>query len=194
MQRVEAGSLRGRRLRPLPRGVDGLRPTSARVRGAICDRLASQLRDARVLDLFAGSGALSIEALSRGAAEAWLVDRDPRVVRHLVTQLDELGLSDRARVVRDDAVLLAERGPTGTFDVVFVDPPFATPQVCEPLARALVRGWLEPGAVVVCERERIRGTSPPVAWPAALPLEVSKVYGQAQVDFLRYVPPSPQET
>lgn len=185
MQKIEAGSLRGRRLKPLPRGVQGLRPTSARVRGAICDRLQGELRGARVLDLFAGSGALSIEALSRGAARACLVERDPRVVRHLVAQLADLGLQEQTQVVRADALQFTANPPPEPYDLVFIDPPFATPEVCEPLGVALVAGWLASGAVVVCERERIRGKSLPVAWPEELTLEVTKTYGQAEVEFLR---------
>jgi 16S rRNA (guanine966-N2)-methyltransferase len=185
VQKVEAGTLRGRRLKPLPKGVPGLRPTAARVRGAICDRLQVEIRGARVLDLFAGSGALSIEALSRGAERACLVDRDPRVVRHLVEQLAALGLSDRAEVVRADALQFTARPPAQPYDLVFIDPPFATPEVCEPLGVALAAGWLAEDGVVVCERERIRGKSLPVAWPASLRLETTKTYGQAEVEFLR---------
>ena len=188
MQKIEAGSLRGRRLKPLPKGVPGLRPTSARVRGAICDRLQTEIGGARVLDLFAGSGALSIEALSRGASRACLVERDPRVVRHLTDQLAVFELGDRARVVRSDALAFTAQPPAEPYDLVFIDPPFATPEVCEPLGQALAQGWLAPEGVVVCERERIRGKSLTVAWPESLRLETTKVYGQAEVEFLRHTP------
>jgi aspartate aminotransferase len=188
VQRIEAGSLRGRRLLPLPAGVPGLRPTGARVRGAIFDRLQDEVRGARVLDLFAGSGALSIEALSRGAAGATMLELDARVARHLRHQLEVLSLASRAQVVRADALawLRAGRGNTAPYDLVLVDPPFALPHVFEPIAQALVDGdWLAEGAWIVCERERVRGTTTTVAWPAGLVLERARDYGQARLELLR---------
>jgi aspartate aminotransferase len=188
MQRIEGGSLRGRRLLPLPTGVAGLRPTGARVRGAIFDRLQQEVVGARVLDLFAGSGALSLEALSRGAERCTLLEIDGRVVEHLRRQLEALGLTARAQVVQIDAQawLRAVRGNAAPYDLVLVDPPFATPHVFEPITRALVEGdWLAPGAWIVCERERVRGTTPLVAWPSALVLERVRDYGQARLELLR---------
>lgn len=188
MQRIEGGSLRGRRLLPLPEGVPGLRPTGARVRGAIFDRLQQAVVGARVLDLFAGSGALAIEALSRGAERCTLLEIDGRVVKHLRRQLEALGLAARAQVVQVDAQvwLRAGRGNAAPYDLVLVDPPFATPHVFEPITRALVEGdWLAPGAWIVCERERVRGTTPLVAWPSALVLERVRDYGQARLELLR---------
>jgi 16S rRNA (guanine966-N2)-methyltransferase len=184
VQRIESGRLGGRRLLALPRGIDGLRPTAARVRGAIFDRLGDEVVDARVLDLFAGSGAMAIEALSRGAATATLVDADRRVVRHLHTQLRALQLEGMTEVVCADAAH-ALAGRPRPYDLVVIDPPFATPDVFAPLAQALTNGWLSPGAVVVCERERVRGKSPPVRWPDSLEIEASRIYGQAVVEFLR---------
>ncbi|MCX4239555.1 16S rRNA (guanine(966)-N(2))-methyltransferase RsmD [Paraliomyxa miuraensis] len=196
MQRIEAGTLRGRKLLPLPPGVPGLRPTGARVRGAIFDRLQREVIDARVLDLFAGSGALSLEALSRGAATCTMLEIDPRVVRHLRRQLDVLGLSARARVVQTDALawLRTDRVDaaevpmtSGPFELVFVDPPFRMPEVFEPVAQALVEGgWLAEDAWVVCERELVRGTTSPIAWPRALALERARDYGQARLELLRH--------
>jgi 16S rRNA (guanine966-N2)-methyltransferase len=195
MQRIESGSLRGRRLLPLPAGVPGLRPTGARVRGAIFDRLHEAVVGARVLDLFAGSGALAIEALSRGAERCTLLEIDARVVQHLRRQLDALSLGPRAEVVRTDALtwLHGGRGNAAPYDLVLVDPPFAMPRVFEPVAQALVDGdWLAPGAWIVCERERVRGTTIPVAWPSALVLERARDYGQARVELLRRGDTSPE--
>jgi 16S rRNA (guanine966-N2)-methyltransferase len=168
----------------LPKGVDGLRPTSARVRGAIFDRLGTEVVGAHVLDLFAGSGAMAIEALSRGAASATLVDADRRVVRHLHTQLRALDLGAVTDVVCADAAH-ALAGSPRPYDLVVIDPPFAMPDVFAPLCEALTGGWLAPNAVVVCERERVRGKSPFVRWPDTLVVEASRVYGQAVVEFLR---------
>lgn len=194
MQRIEAGTLRGRKLLSLPAGVPGLRPTGARVRGAIFDRLQREVVDARVLDLFAGSGALSIEALSRGASHGTLLEVDARVARHLRRQLDVLGLGDRCELHRADALawIRAGRGGRAPFDLVLVDPPFAMPEVFEPIARGLCEGgFLADGAWVVCERELVRGKSPGVDWPAALTLELCRDYGQARVEFLLHGAPLP---
>lgn len=190
MQRIESGRLRGRRLSPLPKGVEGLRPTAARVRGAIFDRLMAEVEGARVLDLFAGSGALSFEALSRGATHATMIEVDPRVVRHLKAQAESLGVANQIRVVLGDAAAWLGRTPEAPpFDLVLIDPPFATPGVIDGLVAALPRGWVVPDAIAVCERERIRGQSTPVTWPECWALDVTKVYGQAEVEFRRYVPP-----
>lgn len=187
MQRISAGALRGRKLMSLPDGVAGLRPTGAKVREAIFDRLGSSVVDTRVLDLYAGSGALAIEALSRGAASATLVERDPRVVRHLAAQLSSLGLAERATITRGEAERVLA-GPAREHDLVFVDPPFASPHVFGPVTAGLVEhGWLAPGARVVCERERVRGAAPNVQWPDALVLSASRTYGQVVVEFLEYV-------
>ncbi len=197
MQRIESGRLRGRKLLSLPRGVPGLRPTGARVRGAIFDRLQAAVVGARVLDLFAGSGALSLEALSRGAAWSTLVEVDPRVVRHLRRQLAVLELSAQAEVCRGDAPRWLRAGRTGgaPYDLVFVDPPFATPEVFDPVVRGLVEGrWLAPGARVVCERELTRGKSPAIAWPSLLELELTRDYGQARVELLRFAGDPPRSS
>ena len=116
--RVVAGELRGRRLATPPKGA-GVRPTADRVREALFSILGD-VSGARVLDLFAGTGALAIEALSRGAAEATLVDTDTGIVARNVA---ELGLEPRARVVRGDARGFMRR-ERGTFDLVFCDPPY----------------------------------------------------------------------
>ncbi len=179
---------------PLPKGVPGLRPTGARVRGAIFDRLQTAVVDAHVLDLFGGSGALTLEALSRGATSATVIEFDPRVVAHLRRQLDALGLGERAQVIRGDSTTWLRGGRTAPrpSDLVFVDPPFAMPDVFGPITHDLCEnGWLAPGARVVCERQLVRGKSPAVAWPSALTLELARDYGQARVEFLRLSDPTP---
>jgi 16S rRNA (guanine966-N2)-methyltransferase len=116
-----AGELRGRRIEA-PSGLD-TRPTTDKVREAVFNALVSRdlVRDARVADLFAGTGALGIEALSRGAAHCTFVERDRSVVRTLRANLDHLGIADRSRVVTGDA--LAQAG-TLDVDLVLADPPY----------------------------------------------------------------------
>lgn len=173
-------------LRTLPEGLRGLRPTGSRVRGAIFDRLQREVRGAAVLDLFAGSGALAVEALSRGAARAVLVERHPAVARHLQGQIRELALDSVAQVVQADAATFLRRPPAGPYDLVFVDPPYEeTTAHVAALGPTLVSGhWLAEDAIVVCEYERAGGPAP--VWPAELVVETTRLYGQTAVDFLRY--------
>lgn len=121
--RVIAGSLRGRRF-AAPEGTV-TRPTSDRVRESMFSAVGSRvdLVDAVVVDLFAGSGALGIEALSRGAAHATFVERDRGALRALRRNLDELGIADRSTVVASDAVVWG-RTHGGHADVLFADPPY----------------------------------------------------------------------
>ncbi|MBZ5715253.1 16S rRNA (guanine(966)-N(2))-methyltransferase RsmD [Nannocystis pusilla] len=194
MQRISGGSLRGRVLKSLPT-VPGLRPTGARVREAIFDRLQHELRDAVVLDLFAGSGALAFEALSRGASRATLVERNSAVARHLQAQIRELALGDRARLWHGDATTFLRRDAAsanaadlaGPYDLVFVDPPYEdTAAVLAAVLPALVaRGWLAESAALVCEYDRAGGRTPP-AWPPGLVVETTRHYGQTAVEFLRH--------
>ena len=187
MQRIGAGKLKGRVLSALPRGIAGLRPTGSRVRGAIFDRLQREVVDAKVLDLFAGSGALSFEALSRGASSVTMLDASPRVVAYLRKQARTFGVADACVVHNVDALrYLRERSPDAPFDLVFVDPPFATPEVFDPVVASLAAGgWLSPDALVVCESERVRGKRLTITWPDGLELELSRAYGQAHVDIAR---------
>ena len=144
--RVVAGELRGRRLQS-PEGGD-VRPTSDRVRESVFNALGSldAVEGARVLDLFAGTGALGIEALSRGAARATFVEQARPALRILEANLAALGLGDRARVVRGD-VLAVLAGLTEPVDLVLIDPPYA------------FDGWDEllsllPGRLAVLESNR----------------------------------------
>jgi len=123
MLRVVAGIAGGRRLEA-PDG-DSTRPTTDRVREAMFNSLYSldAIEDARVLDLFAGSGALGIEALSRGAASATFVESDRRVRRVIESNLETLGFDDRSTVVSADGV--AYLGRAGPYDLLLLDPPYA---------------------------------------------------------------------
>jgi 16S rRNA (guanine966-N2)-methyltransferase len=152
--RVVAGELGGRRLRA-PRGRD-TRPTSDRVREALFS-LLGPLDGARVLDLFAGSGALAIEALSRGAAHATIVERDARAVAVIRANLQalELGAEVAAIVHAPAAAALQDASARGeAYDLVLLDPPYRdAPALGRDLSRALP-ALLAPGARVVAESDR----------------------------------------
>jgi len=148
--RVIAGRLRGRRIEA-PRG-DHVRPTYDRVRESLFSIIGLRVREASVLDLFAGSGSLGIESLSRGASSVTFVEQDPRVRGILVRNVEGLGLGGDAAIVGGDALRLLERGlPGAPFDLVFVDPPYASGLAEATLERLVPARDLVPGGLVVVE-------------------------------------------
>ena len=152
--RVIAGAFGGRTLRA-PAG-DATRPTSDRVREALFSMLGA-LDGARVLDLYAGTGALGIEALSRGAAAAVFVERDPRAVKVLRANLEVLGLGrDRAEVRPGDAGQALRNARTGgeAYDLVLLDPPYKLAPALGPELGDDLQSLLTPGARVVAESDR----------------------------------------
>lgn len=176
MTRIVAGRAGGRRL-ATPRG-DATRPTSDRVREALFSRLESwhgALEGLRFLDLYAGSGALGLEAWSRGA-EAVLVEHDRRTSGVIVANARSLGAD--VRVVTSSVAAFLAREPGGAaFDVVVSDPPYplADAAVAADLAALVGQGWLAPGATVVVERS---SRTPAPAWPPPLEEAASKRYGE----------------
>lgn len=124
--RIIAGEFRGRQLAPPPDGR--VRPTADRVREAWFSILGAAIHEARVVDLYAGSGALGLEALSRGAAHATFVELATGSLRTLRANIAALGLEGRAMVRRADALRYVERLTRGAFDVAFADPPYTTGQ------------------------------------------------------------------
>jgi 16S rRNA (guanine966-N2)-methyltransferase len=133
--RIVAGRWRGRRIRP-PDDAR-VRPTADRVREAWMSIVLPHLVDARVLDLFAGSGALGLEALSRGAALADLVEVSAGAVRTIRQNAEQLGAGDELRIHRGDAIRFIEKLEAGAYDVAFADPPYG-----HGLARAVADRWL----------------------------------------------------
>ena len=180
--RIIAGEAGGRRL-AVPPG-EAVRPTSDRVKESLFSALGpGRLVGARVLDLYAGSGALGLEALSRGAAEALLVDRDPAAARAIRANVETLGFDGRA-VVRQVpvATLLTGPPPGDPFDLALLDPPYDTPggDVEEVLRRLIDGEWVDPGATVVVERA---AGSPPLVWPAGWGSTWERCYGDTLVLF-----------
>lgn len=157
--RIIAGSLRGSKL-PVP-DRPGLRPTSDRVRETLFNWVQHELPGARVLDLFAGTGALGFEAASRGAAEVWMVERDPDLARSLREQATRLKAA-QVRVLAEDGLAWLGRSPAQAFDLVFLDPPFAA-GLWEPAAAALAP-WLAPEALIYVECPRNVVPSLPQGW------------------------------
>ena len=149
--RVIAGRLRGRPLQA-PRGRDG-RPTSDRGREAVFSILAS-VDGARVLDLFAGSGALAVESLSRGAASATLIDSSAAAIGAIRRNLQALGLDAEVRKIPAIAFLEAARTAAQVYDLVFVDPPYRQASVLAPALSNALPPVLAPGARVVLESDR----------------------------------------
>jgi len=166
--RVTGGELRGRRLHVPKKGI---RPTTGRVREAIFSTLGG-VEGARVLDLFAGSGALGIEALSRGAAELTLVDTHPAATRRNV---EDLGLTERAQSVKADAVRFLKRAEPGSFDLVLCDPPYT---LADRVAADLVQ--LIPGALSGGGRAMTE-SSPQRPLDLDLPLLAERTYGDTMI-------------
>jgi 16S rRNA (guanine(966)-N(2))-methyltransferase RsmD len=182
MMRVIGGQARGRRLK-VPKG-QSLRPTSARVKEALFDILPHDLSGAKILDLFAGTGNVTIEALSRGAAEALLIDSSTASGKAIRENLRRLHLADRTKVwivpVLRAIKLLARRGET--FDVIFLDPPYEQRWVAITLRAIAEGGLLRRTGIVIAEhsiREQIQ------AHYGALVLYDQRKYGSTLLSFLR---------
>ena len=159
--RIIGGSWRGRRLRFPAAAL--IRPTPDRVRETLFNWLGARIVGARCLDLFAGSGALGLEALSRGAAHVTFVERDPAAVRELRARLTEWGARD-AQVERGDALaFLARSGHP--FDIAFLDPPFASGLLAQAAALLEGHGWLRDAALIYVECGAREGVPPlPPRW------------------------------
>jgi 16S rRNA (guanine966-N2)-methyltransferase len=170
--RIIAGEWGGRRIQAPP--GQATRPTTDRVREAWMSVLAPEIPGARVLDLFAGSGALGLEALSRGAAHATFVESAAPALRVLRANLEALGAGERATVVRGDALRFADGLAPGAFDLALADPPYA-----KGLAAALVERFLgRPFARVLALEHRVSDEIP------ALPAARERRYGDTVLTFL----------
>ena len=189
MTRIVAGSAKGRTL-AVPKS--GTRPTSERVREALFSRLdhMNVLEEATVLDLYAGTGALGLEALSRGASSATLVEKASGAARVATANVRSTGLSARV-VTADSRAYLGGRSAeplSGEVDLVFIDPPY---DIAEEEMTAVLEGlapWIGPDALVVVERST---RAPVPTWPAFLVLEDTRAWGETVAYFAG--PPLPEE-
>ena len=185
--RIIAGKKRRMKLRS-PRGRE-TRPMLERVRESLFMRLEPHLEDARVLDLFAGAGTLGFEALSRGAAEATFVDSSPAAVKTLRENADALDLTDRATVIKDDALrFLGGQPPEGRpFDLLLIGPPYGQgygPRVLAKLSEDAAR-WLSPLALIVVQVGRRDPLEPAYG---NLRRTSERLYGETRVEMFRYEP------
>ncbi len=175
--RIVGGRWRGHRLH-FP-SLPGLRPTPDLVRETLFNWLAGKVEGRRVLDLYAGSGAVGLEAASRGAEVVWLVERNPQAFRALGENLLKLGCGDRVKPIRADAVRFLRRGAEEPFDIVFVDPPFGKGLIA-PTCRLLEeRGWLKLGSLIYLEAESHLPLPPlPGSWQPLKEKKVGQLIGR----------------
>lgn len=185
--RIIAGEFRGRTIKA-PEGLTA-RPTTDRVREALFSMILSRfgaLEEARVLDLFAGSGALGLEALSRGAAYTLFVESDANARGAIRNNCEELGLTGRTRIFKRDAADLGPlpAGKGGPFDLVFLDPPYGQGLAWPALLKAAEEGWLAPQGLAAVETS----ANEPLA-PLSLPgftFETAndRVYGDTRITLI----------
>jgi 16S rRNA (guanine966-N2)-methyltransferase len=184
--RIVAGTFRGRPL-VAPKG-HSVRPTADRTRQAIFNILehaawAPGLEDARVMDLFAGSGGLGLEALSRGAAFCRFLEQDEAALGAIRANVEHLGVEDRVSIERRDATRLTARPPGGAaaFELVFLDPPYGKGLAEKALSALANGGWLAEGAVAVVEQ----GSRDVAAAPEGFERLDERLWGVSRVSFLR---------
>lgn len=180
MTRIIGGAAGGRRL-VTPRGT-ATRPTSDRVREALFSAIEAwcgSLDGLRFLDLYAGSGAVGLEAWSRGAGVVTFIEQDRRTAALIARNVDTLGAS-RAHVNASTVAATLRKTPSAPFDIAFLDPPYplSDAEVTAALAGLVATQWLVPGAMVVVERS-VRG--PDLVWPQGLVGARSKKYGETML-------------
>lgn len=181
--RIVSGRFRGASL-ATPKGQD-IRPTSDRVREAVFNILVhgleAEIEGARVLDLFAGTGALGLEAMSRGAAFALFVEEAAEARGLIRRNVEALGLTGVTKIFRRDATGLGPAGGIAPFSLVFADPPYGKSLGERALASASAGGWLAPGALAILEES----AGAEFAAPSGFTLLDRRAYGDTAVYFLR---------
>jgi len=181
--RIVGGELRGRSL--IAPSTQAIRPTSDRTRESVFNVLAHRFGDrlegARVLDLFAGTGALGIEALSRGAAFCMFIEDSPEGRGLIRTNVEALGLTGRTKIFRRDATALGEAGTVQPFALVFADPPYGRGLGERALESARRCGWLAPHALCVVEEAASAGFTPGEGFTQL----DERAYGETVVHFLQ---------
>jgi len=178
--RIIAGEMRGRRLK----AVDGIhtRPTSDKVKGAIFNVLGDKVLDSRVLDLFAGTGNLAIEALSRGSLEAVLVEKSFDAYQIIRKNLEQLGVSQKSKLLLMDAFKFIHRYPDEIYDLIFLDPPYRQELIPKVLQALKKYSYLTPDGVIVAETAKDEELIGDI-----YPFEIRKTgeYGETKVWYLQ---------
>ncbi|WP_421853725.1 16S rRNA (guanine(966)-N(2))-methyltransferase RsmD [Oricola sp.] len=182
--RVVGGAFRGRTLAGPKPGSMSIRPTTDRARESLFNIIAHawphKLDGARVLDLFAGTGAIGIEALSRGAASALFIEQSVEGRGLVRRNVETLGLQGRTKLFRRDATRMGDIGTMQQFDVVFADPPYGK-GLAEPALRSLhAGGWLRPGALLVVEESATAEFTPPEGFMLA----DAREFGETRIYFV----------
>lgn len=179
--RIISGEARGRRLFT-PKDETVTRPTSDRTREAIFNIISMRVRGAKVLDMFAGTGAMGLEALSRGAVSAVFVDRSAEAASLIKRNADVTGFSGRSRMMRTDAEAAARSLDAAgeRFDIIFMDPPYASDVMDRLFASGSAEKLLADGGIIVAEHGREKELSV----PAGLCIKDKRAYGIASVSFI----------
>lgn len=179
--RIISGTCRGRKLAPL-KGLD-IRPTSDRIRESVFNILGSRTRDARVLDLFAGTGALGLEALSRGAAHALFVDLSSTACRIIRRNIDLCRFPGQADVILQDVLSSLDHPAVSQhrFDLIFLDPPYGRGDAARTLEHPQLAALLSENGIIVAEHDTREILSPPLT---GLDIFRQKKYSRTAVTFL----------
>jgi len=181
--RIIAGQWRGRPIEAPPGRAT--RPTADRVRETLFSMLASRLgsfEDLAVADLFAGSGALGLEALSRGATSAAFVEQDPKAAAAIKRNAEKLGVGERVRIFGGSALALPA---AGSFDLIFADPPYGEGSGTAAVQAVTAAGWLAPSGWMSVETNRAETLD-----PGPLTVETMRDVGRARLTLLRFSSPS----
>ena len=186
--RIVAGKFRGKQL--TSPSDDSIRPTSDRARESMFNILGSRMGPVlvgkRVLDLFAGTGALGLEALSRGAEHVTFVETGAEGRGLIRDHIQAFGVAGITKLLRRDATALGAPGTFGQFDLIFLDPPYNQGLGEKALAELAANGWIAPGATIVWEE----AAGAEVVIPSGFELEDTREYGAAAVRFLSFGPAS----
>jgi 16S rRNA (guanine(966)-N(2))-methyltransferase RsmD len=178
--RIVGGEARGRPIRAVK--GSGTRPTADRVRQSIFDLLGQRMDGFAVLDLYAGTGALALEALSRGAAKAVLIEKDAKAFAVLSQNAHELGFADRCTLLHEDVGRELPRLRGRQFDLIFSDPPYATHLAQATLAAIAANDLVAPSARIVLETDRREGAP---ECPAGLQIADERSYGDTRIIVVR---------
>ncbi|HEY8875417.1 MAG TPA: 16S rRNA (guanine(966)-N(2))-methyltransferase RsmD [Desulfosporosinus sp.] len=178
--RIIAGEMRGRQLKT----VEGMqtRPTSDKVKGAIFNVLGAKVLDAHVLDLFAGTGNLAIEALSRGSHDAVLVEKSRDAHRVILKNIEQMGVNHKVKLLLLDAFKYINRYPEEVFDLIFLDPPYREGLVLKAISTLKEHSCLAPGGVIIAETAKDEELNGDI-----YPFEIRKTgeYGETKVWYLQ---------